>query len=185
VHNAPTPPDAFEPWEIETIEAVVQDFLSTRQPTALLQFDDLVQELRVHWWLRRGKYQADRGASAKTYLNRLAKRKLIDLERELNAAKRGGGRSSLSLDQPVGNDGEVSLGALLEAPQEPERMAAALERAMSRLSERQQRIVTALEVSGSRSEAARRAGISRDTFYAELDRIIQVCRDEGLEDYLY
>ena len=185
MHNAPTPSAGFEPWEIETVEAVVRDFLSTRQPSALLQLEDLVQEVLLHWWMQRVTYQAERGASAQTYLRRLARGKLIDLEREQRAAKRGGGRQPLSLDQPIGEEERATLGSLLEAPQEPGRMEAALQRALARLNSRQKRVVEALQATDSRSEAAEKAGISRDTLYTELNRVVEVFRDEGLEEFLY
>jgi len=179
------PPDSFEPWEIALIDAVVWDFLKTRKPSPFLQFEDLVQEVLQHWWTQRGRYRAERGASPRTYLRKLANRKLIDLEREQNAAKRGGGQRPLSLDAPVGDDDASTLGSLLEAGQQPERLQAALNRARAKLSSRQRRIVVALDVTASKSEAARLADVSRDTLYAELASIRDVFRDEGLDEFLH
>ena len=78
----------------------------------------------------------------------------------------------------------MTLGSLLAAGQDPERMKAALDRALAKLSGRQRRIVAALEMYSSKSEAARIAGVSRDTLYEERTRIQEVFRNEGLEEFL-
>jgi RNA polymerase sigma factor (sigma-70 family) len=183
VQEAPDPRNGFEQWELELIENVVRDFLATR-PLSLLEFDDLRQEALAHWWQQRGRYDAERATSRRTFLRRVVNAKLVDVEREAKAVKRGGGQSPLSLDSPLSDDAGRTLGDTLEDIHQAEALAAAIDRARRRLSGRQQRVLREYQDAATKSEAARRAGISRDTFYEELALIRNIFRDEGLDEFL-
>ena len=78
--------------EGDIIGFVVRDFLRTREPHPDLAMEDLNQECLIHWGLHRPKYDEDRGASLDTFLRRVVKAKLSDLEKAIKAQKRGRGR---------------------------------------------------------------------------------------------
>ena len=172
----------------------MHDFLATRQPFGALVCEDLVQDCLTHWWLQRRRYSAERGASRATFMRRVLKAKLLDIERGERAAKRGGRTQFLSLDGAPGpqEDGPT-LAELLpdddpdwSPEQAAERLAlrSHLERVLPLLSRRQRQLVDALDSGSSMSEIGRLLQIPRATLYDELQRIKRVFRDEGLEEFL-
>jgi RNA polymerase sigma-70 factor (ECF subfamily) len=173
---------------------VVRDFLASRQPFEVLTLEDLLQECLVHWWSQRRRYRQERGASRATFMRRVLRAKLLDIERGERAAKRGGHAAPLSLDAVPGpaEDG-LTLAELLpdddptgSPEQAAERLAlrAHLECALPLLSGRQRRLVEALGSGRSMSEIGRLLRVPRSTLYDELERIKRVFRDEGLEGFL-
>lgn len=183
MHNAPRPD--FEPDELDLIGRVVRDFLATRTEGPGFEFDDLVQECAAHWWQQRKVFDERRGATLTTYLRRVARAKLRDLERDRNARKRGGGTPMLSLDVPIRPGGAGSVGDQLPDRQPVDLdWLASLDRAKDRLSERQRAIVSGLDEGSDKSELSRLLKISRDTLHRDVARIRRVFRDEGLDRYL-
>ena len=91
-------------WEIALVRFLVDDFLSSRTAIPGFEADDLVQECLLHWWSQRQRYNETRGASKKTFMRRVVKAKLIDIERTMKAGKRGGGHHPLSLDAPLSHE---------------------------------------------------------------------------------
>jgi len=95
VHHAPdskTPHDDGElsEWEVTLARRLVEDFLATRRPFRDLDADDLLQECLARWWLKRRHYSEDRGASLATFMRRVLKARLVDIDRRERATKRGG-----------------------------------------------------------------------------------------------
>ena len=85
-------PDAtseFESWELDLIRNLVLDFLSTRTESPGFEADDLIQECSFHWWRQRAEFDIERGASRSTFLRRVVRAKLLDIERAWKARKRG------------------------------------------------------------------------------------------------
>jgi RNA polymerase sigma factor (sigma-70 family) len=188
VQCAPPPADDFEDWEIRLLGHVVREFLSAREGSMNLSrrdmFPDFFQEAALHWWQRRAQYNPERGASRATFLRRVVGAHLRDLEREMKAMKRGGGIHPLSLDRRTGDEGAQTLGDLLEDERNTVWVEARLTDATAMLSPRQRQIVEALREGANRTEAAARAGISRETLYQELKRIRGIFIDAGLEEFL-
>jgi RNA polymerase sigma factor (sigma-70 family) len=197
--SSPTPsrgsPGDLETWEIELAGRVVEDFLATRRPFSALTFEDLQQECLTHWWLRRHHYSEDRGASLATFMRRVLKAKLRDIERQQRAAKRGGYTEPLSLDAPLSSDepNPATLGDLIrDGNQErsPEQVAERrvlrdrIEHAYQLLTSRQRQLVQGLASDASMSDLSRQLGIPRATLHDERRRIEKVFRDEGLEEFL-
>jgi RNA polymerase sigma factor (sigma-70 family) len=185
--DAPTSdprPDGFEAWELDLIDEVVRGFLSTRRASLEMAFDDLCQEAATHWWRQRGRFDVRRGASPRTFLRRVVKARLLDIEREFEAEKRGGGLRPLSLDLPAG-DSELTLGDLIPADTRRDFLEVRLDSVLPLLTQRQRTIVESLKAGNSKSKAAADAGISRDTLYRELEVITRVFVDEDLEQFLH
>ena len=154
-----------------------------------MELEDLLQECLFHWWSQRPRYTQSRGASIETFLRRVVKAKLIDLERRVLAQKRGQGRSPASLDQSLAEDEPEgdTLGDTIADPANTEWEAlhqVSLEAARSRLSPRQQEIIAGLTEEHTVSQISKRLGVPRGTLYDELKRIQGIFRDEGLIPYL-
>ena len=187
---APTPPDDFEAWEIETARAVVRAFVAARGSFASLDFDDLVQECLLHWWQQRSRYAEEHGASRQTYMNRVLTNRLRDLRREEQAEKRRADYKPLSLDAPFGDDGDTLADFFRDAGSDPAAEAEhadlvdRLARIRGRLLPRQRAVFDAWASDIPKARIARGLDISRDTVHEDIRRIRQVCRDEGLEDFL-
>jgi RNA polymerase sigma-70 factor (ECF subfamily) len=175
--------------EVDIIGHVVRDFLSTRELHSDLELEDLVQECLLHWWVQKPKYRQSRGASIATFLRRVVNNKLFDLERGAKAQKRGQGRSSESLDQPLGEDEPEgdTLADYIADPANTEWEAlhrVSLAAALSRLSPRQEQIINGLRDEYTVSQISRQLGVPRATLYDDLKRIRQIFRDEGLNQFL-
>ena len=174
-------------WEIVLVHLLVDDFLSTRTAFPGLEAVDLMQECLLHWWSQRQRYTDTRGASRKTFMRRVVNAKLIDIERTMKAAKRGGSQRPLSLDAPRGHQpGERTLDDIVSAGETDTEVMSSLmrEHLLSRLTPGQQRLVLGLEAGMSMSEMSRRLDVPRGTLYDQLERMRQVFRDESLEEFL-
>lgn len=175
-------------WEIALVELLVFDFLSSRTALPGFEVDDLMQECLLHWWSQRQRYKETRGASKKTFMRRVVKAKLIDIERVLKAGKRGGGQHPLSLDAPLSQEGgdDQTLGDLVPAGETGDEVMSSVmrEHLLSRLAPGQRRLALGLEAGMSMSEISKRLDVPRTTLYDELERIRRVFRDEGLEEFL-
>jgi len=187
--------DELAAWEIALAGRIVRDFLSTRRPFPALTYEDLLQECVIHWWLKRRYYSEGRGASLATFMRRVLKAKLRDIERQQRAAKRGGYTEPLSLDAPLSSDepNPATLGDLIrDGNQErsPEQVAERrvlrdrIEHAYQLLTSRQRQLVQGLASDASMSDVSRQLGIPRATLHDERRRIEKVFRDEGLEEFL-
>jgi len=186
----PQPQEGLQPWETELAEDVVRGFLATRAPFPALDFDDLVQECLLHWWTQRQRYRKERGASPRTFMRRLLNAKLVDLTREAGAAKRGCGRPADSLDREAGEEKEDGsmLGDLVPSHVDVDAESSLridLQSGMAHLTARQRSVIRALADGWRVTDISRRSGLSRGTLYEELQRIRQVFRDAGLEEYLH
>ena len=193
MHNAPHgksgPGGDLERWELELIRSLVLDFLSTRTESPGFEADDLVQECSCPWWRQRAEFETERGASRSTFLRRVVRAKLLDIERAWKAKKRGEGQRPLSLDTPISpDDSEAStLAEVLPARGDlGSDIAAALDRRRltTHLSARQREIIAGVLAGLTKNELSSRLGVSRDTLYEDVKRIRQVFRDEELAPFL-
>ena len=166
-------------------------FLATRLrwPRHLYSFDDLVQAGLLLWLQQRQLYRADGGASAPTFLRRLAERHLLDIEDRLHAQKRGGGALPLSIDQAAPGHPDTNLGDLIPTPEgDP---AAACEQAELRerirqvpLTDRQRQVLAGMLDQLTPTEIHRRFGMSRPLVYLEMPAITRAIENAGLKTYL-
>lgn len=190
VLDAPAPEerssDDIAEWELDVTRQRVRRFLATRYPLPGYDEEDLVQECLAHWCQQRSRHRAERGASLSTFMKRVLDTKLLDIEREAHASKRGGRTLPLSLDAPL--DGAPgTLGDLLpDSGNLADAVLArtAIQRATEQLSPRQAQILRALAAGESMAEVSRLLGIARTTLHDDRARIAQVFRDEGLDEFL-
>lgn len=99
--------DVFQNWEIAILKKVVWEF--QQQWDCLkreYQFEDLLQECKIHWLLNRDSYDPSKGVKEQTYMARVIKNKLKDIRRKKFSQKRAAELNLLSLDQPLSNDDE-------------------------------------------------------------------------------
>ena len=199
-YSAPTPPrdasdDAFEPWELTTAQAVVAAFTATHGRFHWHDHEDLVQECLSHWWEQRHRYDANRGANLKTFMKRVLRNRLRDLRREERAEKRGAGRPTRSLDEPVQSDdgaGSTIANLLRDGSPEANPEALALDselhteilRAKHRLTPLQQALVNGLFVEQTVSELSESLDVPRSSLYDEMKRIRAEFESEGLRKLL-
>lgn len=186
--------DSFERWEIEVISREVAAFLATRQESADLDRDDLTQQCLLHWWQKRGRHDPSRGASKKTFMARVVRAKLVDIERASKARKRGAGNADLSLEAPPGAYGEglplADVVRDLDADVDPEKAAeadelsASIHSAAQLLTVRQKKLLEGLSRGYNITEMSRQLRVSRPTLHDDLKRIRKVFRDEGLHEFL-
>ncbi len=191
MHNAPhtqsRPGGDFEPWELDLVRRLIQDFISERRPPGDVEFDDLFQDCLAHWWSQRDRYDEARGASRKTFLRKVVRAKLQDLARGWKAAKRGAGQQPLSLDAPMsGNepDGPTIGDLLADQRTSDSTVALDIQRLTDRLSARQRWIIGGARLEFTNTEISRWLSISRDILSEERRRIREVFRDGGLAPHL-
>jgi RNA polymerase sigma factor (sigma-70 family) len=181
--------DGFPQREIEIINHLVRDFLSSRSRHPDLELEDLVQEALFHWWAQRPRYTQSRGASIETFLRRVVRARLQDRERGIKAQKRDRGRGPASLDQPLAEDEPQgdTLADTIAGPADTAGTAlyrVSLEAALARLNSRQKQIIAGLAQGYFMSQLSQRLNIPRATLYDQLDRVRRIFRDEGLSQFL-
>ncbi len=183
-------PDAtsdFEPWELDLIWTLVQDFVTRQTLPRDLESQDLYQECVVHWLSRRQRYDERRGASRSTFLRKVVRAKLQDLALGWKAAKRGAGQQPLSLDAPMSRnepDGPTIGDLLADQRTSDSAVALDIQRLTDRLSARQRWIIGGTRLGFTKTEISRWLSISRDTLHEDLRRIREVFRDGGLAPHL-
>lgn len=186
----------FEGWELGVARKLISEFRLRWRSLAHDEFDDLMQECLVHWISVRGEFDPLREATRTAFMARVLRNKLMDLVRERESDKRKANYESISLDEPLGDEGDSS--SLLDTVDETQiqekenpgrvpgdEVRLDLVRAVERLTPHQQRLCRLLGDEGlTVQEASRRLGIPRATIYDELKRIRKVFAALGLEDYL-
>lgn len=103
-------PDDRRIWQ------VVNAYLRLHAPIPGYDADDLYQEGRLVWFRATQTYRADGGASLSTYIGRVVENRLGDLWRATHASRRWSPRGTLSLDAPIGDDGDPLANCWLTAP---------------------------------------------------------------------
>jgi DNA-directed RNA polymerase specialized sigma24 family protein len=147
--------------------------------------EDLVQECLEHWLRKRGAYAKTRGAALSTFMRRVLHHYLLDFEERRGAQKRGEGQSPDSLDEP--NEDGITLYDVTPSNQDTAQAATfnlGLACALSKLTPEQRVLADAL-ISGQHMAAvARAADRARSSLYRDLERIRDVFREEGLDEFL-
>jgi len=189
----------FEDWEIAVAKKLVDYFIEkhTVGKHACFQkheFDDLLQECLIHWWVVRERYDAERHASKKTFMGLVIRNKLKDLVQERQADKRRVICLAESLDAPVGD--EEDSPTLLEDLEErhPEDMShdptmeiesrVDVSKTLCRLTTRQKEICDLLGEGRSMEDVGECLNTPRSTIYDEVKRIRAIFLKEGLGDCL-
>lgn len=144
----------------------------------------------IHWFFIRDQYRQDE-SSERTFLNRIIRHKLSDIARIKMANKRKSFYLSQSLDAmdeggESGNKKERILMVENHLVEEisVEDLPEAMARVMANLSFRQKQLCRLLSDGMNQVQAGEKMNIPRTTLQAEIKRIREVFRAEGLEEYL-
>ena len=149
-----------------------------------------MQECLTHWFFAKDQFDPAREVTVKTFMKRVVKNKLFNILEERTAKKRQVDSKSISLNQLL-EDSEGSAEKFIAVENnimktiKDTELPVALSKAFERLSGRQKELCRLLGEEGlSVSEASKRLSIPRRTLRDEVERIRDVFRKEGLEDYL-
>lgn len=191
VSSSPTPlrVDSDDPDD-RRIRQVVDAYLRLHPPIPGYDADDLYQEGRIAWLGAKHTFRVDGGASLPTYIGRVVENRLGDLWRATHASRRSSPRGTLSLNAPIGEDGDPLAELLKDSAPGPDVLAedsellALIARVRSRLTPRQREVLDGLSASHTVVAIAGELGVHRDTVYEDRRRIQDACRDAGLEDFL-
>lgn len=182
----------FEKWEIAVAKNVVNGFLKGNRIKGY-DFGDLVHECLLHWYQKRGKYKADKGATKKTFMGHILRRRLQEILREQLADKRKVNQVAepliVVLDQ---GDSDGDTYDLSEKKQEEEfrlsednlGLKKDLANALAKLSPLQRKICYLTMDDYSMAHISRILNKPRTTLYDEIKRIRRIFFDEGLKEYL-
>lgn len=197
-HSAPPrqtlPSGDFAPWEIASVKSEVRVFLARKDPRRRLNRDDVVQACLVAWWTQRRRYNAQRGASPRTFLKQSVRAALIDVLRRELAAKRGGNeRPPRSLDGPL-NPHDPDSGSLAESLVCPdtdmERQVARralthrFDELRSQLTPAEARLLDQLRAGTTLPEFGRAAGIPVTTLRSQRKALLRKLATDELREFL-
>lgn len=181
------PPAAFTAEDLAVIRREVRAFV-VAHPEVRWEFDDLVQELSVHWIERLPDYDASRGAGRGTFLRVVVRHGLADIRKGERSRKRRVERRAVSLNQPVDDDDpeSASLEALIEgtvSQGDPEQaleqteLQAALQRARDRLRREVHRELFDRLLTGfTPTEMAEMTGAPRSTVDSRIKTLLDLLR---------
>ena len=96
--------DLFAAWEIAVAKNSIIKFQKNYPWLKGFEFEDLLQECLIHWYLNRASYKEDRGASIRTYMFKVVKNRLQLILREQQSDKRKAIHMAESLDEAIGED---------------------------------------------------------------------------------
>jgi RNA polymerase sigma factor (sigma-70 family) len=188
----------FEGWEIAVAKKLISTFRAKWPCLEREDFDDLLQEVLIHWLSARDSYKPGGKASRKTYMAKVVERKLLDLVDERNTDKRRAGYVAESLDAPIGQAGDKGdkdltlMDVIVESECDQTLMDAILliplrtrlAKAWGDLTPRQRDLCELRKQGHDMTEAIATLGISKDEAYAERKRIQAIFEKAGLKDYL-
>ena len=93
--------DLFADFEIATAKQVISQFQASHSWLKGLDFEDLLQECLIHWFLQRTRFQPDQGASVRTYMVKVLSNRLQEIIREQLTDRRKAFQLAETLDQPL------------------------------------------------------------------------------------
>ena len=187
----------FRDWEIAIAKKLVNQFRKKNTCLKRGEFNDLLQEVLIHWYLNKDKYNSNRDASERTFMAKVVKNKITDILREAIADKRTLNYQTISLDQPLRDDENCST--LSDVVSEDDILSSSntinpflkiqlkvdLSRAIPKLNSRQKKICNLILSEDLKvSELSQCLSTPRSTIYDEIKRIRKIFEKERLEDYL-
>jgi RNA polymerase sigma factor (sigma-70 family) len=170
--------DLFQDWEIALAKGLISQFQADHPWLRPAEFDDLLQECLSHWHVQRGRFKSERGASIRTYMRTVLTNWLRSLLRRELSAKRRIHRVTLSLDEPLDDDG-TTLGDVISAdtPDVSERVDVAA--VVNGLTPEQKQICQLLSGGLSTSEIAAVLGKPRHIVRREMGIIRHAFQRQG------
>ena len=176
--------DLFEGWEIALARRAVSRFQASYPWLKGLDFDDLLQECLIHWYLNRARFREGTGASMKTYMARILNTKLQHLLRQQLTDKRKAIHLAESLDKPLGED-ETTLADVIAANECPSDIVTKMdiEPALDELTPLQRTLCNFLGKDYPVKKVAEMMGKPRSTIRDEIKRVREIFSRKGLKDY--
>ena len=187
----------FQSWEIAIAKKLVNQFREKYTCLKREEFNDLLQEVLIHWHLNKDKYASYREASINTFMAKVVENKLTDILREVKTDKRTLNYQTISLDQPLGDDENYST--LSDVISEDDILSSSnnlspflkiqlkvdLSRAFLKLNSRQKMICNLIISEDLNvSELNQCLNTPRTTIFDEIKRIRKIFEKEQLKDYL-
>ena len=176
--------DLFAEWEIGIAKSLIREFQINHPWLKGFEFDDLLQECLVHWYLKRANYREDRAASGRTFMAKVVENRLRMILREQQTDKRKTIHVARSLDEPIGED-ETQLGDTLIAPESPTEYVIRLdvEAVLELLTPLQRNICRLLAQEYPVKQVAKMLRKPRTTIRDEIKRVREIFLQKGLKDY--
>jgi RNA polymerase sigma factor (sigma-70 family) len=176
--------DVFADWEIAIAKKAVRRFQANYPWLRGLDFDDLLQECLIHWYLNRARYRESKGVSIKTYMARVLSTQLQLILRQELYDKRKASHLAESLEKPLGK-GELTLADIIPADEGTTEtgMRIDIESALRVLTPLQREICNLLKQDYPVKRIAEMLGKPRSTIRDEIKRIKELFSQKGLEDY--
>jgi RNA polymerase sigma factor (sigma-70 family) len=177
----------FANWEIAIARKLSSEFLAQHSWLRGYDLDDLVQESLIQWYLARHTYQESRGASRRTYMAKVVRRRLHNILEGQLAEKRRTDRLITSLEATVSGD-EATLADIIPIAEESTEAIISLrldlEHAIARLTLLQKTLCALLWQGYGVKEISTALDRPRSTIYDEIKRIRGTFIDAGLDEYL-
>ncbi|HPM42527.1 MAG TPA: sigma-70 family RNA polymerase sigma factor [Candidatus Omnitrophota bacterium] len=181
----------FNEDELKVARCLVTEFQRKFKTLKREGYEDLLQDCLTHWLFARDKYKPGYGASVKTFMERIIKRRLINIAKEKERLKRRAFYTSVSLEELLDGGDSGFIEKFLKADDEgfnllmKSDLPIALSKAVDKLSFRQKELCRLLGEEGMNiNEASKHMNIPRSTLQEEVKRIREVFRKDGLENYL-
>ncbi len=92
--------DLFTDLEIAVTKQVISQFRASHSWLKVMDFEDLLQECLIHWFLQRSKFNPSRGTSFRTYMAKVVSNRLQEILREQLTDRRKVFHLAESLDPP-------------------------------------------------------------------------------------
>jgi RNA polymerase sigma factor (sigma-70 family) len=178
--------DLFAAWEIAVAKSAIINFQKNYPWLKGFEFEDLLQECLIHWYLNRASYKEDRGASIRTYMAKVVKNRLQVILREQQSDKRKAIHMAESLDKAIAEDetlhGEVLVDA--ESLTDHHLIHLDVEAVIESLTPLQRDICQLLEQEYPVMIVAEILRKPRTKVRDEIKRIKEIFLQKGLKNYL-
>jgi RNA polymerase sigma-70 factor (ECF subfamily) len=197
VSNALNYEGFFQSWEIAIAKKLANQFRKKNTCLKRGEFNDLLQEVLIHWYLNKDKYNSNREASERTFMAKVVRNKLKDILREIKTDKRTSNYQTIPLDLPLGDDescstpGDVisendilSGNNITSDPFSKISLKIDLEKALQKLHPIPKKICNLIIKEGLNvSELSEYLNTPRSTIYDEIKRIRKIFEKEHLKNY--
>jgi RNA polymerase sigma factor (sigma-70 family) len=175
--------DLFENWEIELAKSLVRQFRAKYPWLRIPDFDDLLQECLIQWYLKRDRFDASRGASVKTFMATVLNTHLQYVLRSQLADRRKTSHLAQSLETPIGDTDLTLADVIADKSGYSVDLDADIRLALDRLSPFQKKICQLLGEGHPVAKIAKLLGRPRTTVRDEITRIKTVFRQQGFDEY--
>jgi RNA polymerase sigma factor (sigma-70 family) len=177
--------ELFADWEIAVAKSLIIKFQKNYPWLRGFEFEDLLQECLIHWYLSRASYKDGRGASIRTYMFKVVKNRLQMLLREQQSDKRKAIHMAESLDEAIAKD-ETLTGDVLIDPEsltDHDLIHLDVEAVIESLTPSQRAICQLLEEEYPVMRVAEILRKPRTTVRDEIRRIQEIFLQKGLKNY--